>query len=134
FAEKGLQAHNRYRADHHAPALKWSDELATQAEKLAYNMAMKGTIERSEVAAKLGYGENVAKITGTNFNKAGEEATSLWYAEGQNYSFSDPRLSPKTDAFTQVVWKSSKKLGMGCARDLQTNDLYVVALYDPMGN
>lgn len=97
-------------------------------------MAMKGTIEKSVVASALGYGENVAKITGTMFNKAGEEATSLWYAEIANYSFSDPRLSPETDSFTQVVWKGSTKLGMGCARDLQTNDLYVVALYDPKGN
>lgn len=97
-------------------------------------MAMKGTIEKSVVASALGYGENVAKITGTMFNKAGEEATSLWYAEIANYSFSDPRLSPETDSFTQVVWKGTTKLGMGCARDLQTNDLYVVALYDPKGN
>jgi uncharacterized protein YkwD len=134
FAEKGLNAHNKYRVLHHSQNLKWSDDLATQAEKMAYDMAMKGTIEKSTVASALGYGENVAKITGTTFNKAGEEATNLWYAEVGNYSYSDPRLSPRTDSFTQVVWKGTTKLGMGCARDLQTNDLYVVALYDPKGN
>lgn len=134
FAEKGLNAHNKYRALHHAPNLKWSDELATQAEKLAYEMAMKGNIEKSPLATSLNYGENVAKIAGTTFNRAGEEATNLWYGEITNYSFSDPRITPQTDSFTQVIWKSSSKLGMGCARDLQTNDLYVVALYDPKGN
>lgn len=97
-------------------------------------MAMKGTIEKSPLATSLNYGENVAKISGTTFDRAGAEATNLWYAEVNSYSFSDPRISPQTDSFTQVIWKNSRKLGMGCARDLQTNDLYVVALYDPKGN
>ena len=44
------------------------------------------------------------------------------------------RLSPETDAFTQVVWRETTEIGMGCAKDTVTNDLYVVALYSPAGN
>ncbi|XP_068712334.1 uncharacterized protein [Montipora foliosa] len=134
FAEKALQAHNHYRDEHHASRLRWSDELATQAEKLAYDMAMKGMVERSEVATAMGYGENVAKITGVPFNDAGSVATDIWYSESSNYSYSYPRVTPQTDAFTQLVWRETAEIGMGCAKDIATNDLYVVALYKPPGN
>lgn len=134
FAEKGLQAHNHYRQEHHSSNLRWSDELATQAEKMAYDMAMRGIVERSEVATSMGYGENVAKITGVPFNDAGSVATDIWYSESRNYSYSYPRVTPQTDAFTQMVWKGTKEIGMGCAKDVATNDLYVVALYKPPGN
>ncbi|XP_022796633.1 uncharacterized protein LOC111335057 [Stylophora pistillata] len=134
FAEKGLEAHNHYRQEHHSSNLRWSDVLATQAEKMAYDMAMRGTVERSELAESMGYGENVAKITGVPFNDAGAVATDLWYSESRNYSYSYPRVIPQTDAFTQLVWKGTKEIGMGCAKDVATNDLYVVALYKPPGN
>ncbi|XP_078354216.1 uncharacterized protein LOC144638816 [Oculina patagonica] len=134
FAEKGLQAHNHYRQEHHSANLRWSDELATQAEKLAYDMAMRGVVERSEVATSMGCGENVAKITGVPFNDAGSVAADIWYSESRNYSYSYPRVTPQTDAFTQMVWKGTKEIGMGCAKDVATNDLYVVALYKPPGN
>lgn len=134
FAEKGLQAHNNYREEHHALRLRWSDKLATEAEKMAYDMAMKGTVERSEVATAMGYGENVAKITGVPFNDAGSVATDVWYSESSNYSYSYPRVTPQTDAFTQLIWRETKEIGMGCAKDTATNDLYVVALYKPPGN
>ena len=91
FAERGLATHNKYRHDHGAPDLKWSDSLATKAEKLAYDMAMKGVIEKSPEADRLGLGENVAKLSGSSFNDAGKDATSVWYSELKNYSFSDPR-------------------------------------------
>lgn len=129
-----MQAHNRFRTLHHAPNLRWSDALANQAEKLAYEMAMKGEITRSDVLISLDEGENIAKISRVPFEEAGSSAAEVWYSERKNYSYSYPRLDEDNDAFTQMVWKSTKELGMGCAKDLQTNDMYVVALYRPAGN
>ena len=97
-------------------------------------MAMKGTITHSDAVKPLGEGENVAKISRVPFEEAGSTAAKLWYSEKGNYSYSYPKLDEKNDAFTQMVWKSTEELGMGCARDLQTNDMYVVALYRPAGN
>ena len=101
---------------------------------MAYEMAMRGAVEKSDVAVSLGYGENVAKITGVPFNDAGSVATDVWYSESGNYSYSYPNVTPQTDAFTQLVWRETKEIGMGCAKDVATNDLYVVALYRPPGN
>lgn len=40
--------------------------------------------------------------------------------------------SPSSGHFTQVVWKSSARLGMGIAR--KNGYIVVVANYDPPGN
>ena len=60
----GLQAHNRYRAIHHAPPLNWSDSLAAQAQSMAQQMATRGgfATTRQETATNLG--QNLAKLAG----------------------------------------------------------------------
>lgn len=135
FAQRGFDEHNQLRANHHSAPLKWSDRLAVQAQKLAYNMALKGKIQLPEVDQ---FGENRAKLSAVNYDceLAGEEATKIWYNQGANYSFADPRLNSKTDSFTQVVWQDSREMGMGCAqrKGTLTNDIYIVALYYPPGN
>ncbi len=39
------------------------------------------------------------------------------YNEIEDYDFDNPRFSFKTGHFTQMVWKSSRKLGIGTAVD-----------------
>lgn len=135
FARHGFQEHNTFRAIHHVPSLKWSDKLAVQAQKLAYQMALKGTIQVPGLDL---FGENRAKLSAVNFDceTAGEEATKIWYNQGNNYSYADPRLNSNTDSFTQVIWKGTRNVGMGCAQRKGTlsSDIFVVALYYPPGN
>ncbi|CAF4223576.1 unnamed protein product, partial [Rotaria sordida] len=40
----------------------------------------------------------------------------------------------KTGHFTQVVWRSTKKLGVGVAYADEGRTVYVVAQYSPPGN
>ena len=134
FAERGLRGHNDYRKLHRAEPLKWSEDLASAAEKLAYQAAKKGSTRRSELVEGKGYGENVAMIANTVLENAGEEATRHWYNEKQNFTFSDPVINEQTKAFTQMIWKGTQTLGMGAAKDDDTGELYVVALYSPKGN
>ena len=134
FAERGLQSHNDYRYIHHAEPLNWDEDLASSAEKLAYQGAKKGFIRRSELVEKNGYGENVVKLSNTALEKAGEEATRRWYEEKQNFTFSDPVVSEGTKSFTQLIWKETRRLGMGVAKDDDTGEFYIVALYSPKGN
>lgn len=135
FARQGFLEHNNFRALHHISPLKWSDKLAIQAQKLAYKMALKGTIQVPGIDL---FGENRAKLSAVNFDceTAGEEATKIWYNQGSNYSYADPRLNSNTDSFTQVVWKGTREVGMGCAQRKGTlsNEIFVVALYYPPGN
>lgn len=135
FARHGFEEHNNFRALHHVSPLKWSDKLSIQAQKLAYKMALKGTIQIPGIDL---FGENRAKLSAVNFDceTAGEEATKIWYNQGGNYSYADPRLNSNTDSFTQVIWKGTRDVGMGCAQRKGTlsNDIFVVALYYPPGN
>jgi hypothetical protein len=64
----------------------------------------------------------------------GAEATDAWYDEIKLYSFNRPGFSMGTGHFTQVVWKGSKKLGVGFATTGNGKSLYVVAQYSPPGN
>ena len=66
----------------------------------------------------------------------GAEATRAWYDEINSYDFDNPSFSDETGHFTQVVWKDSKKLGVGYATGKEGSryTLYVVAQYSPPGN
>ncbi len=56
----------------------------------------------------------------------------MWYNEYDLYNFGNPGFSGATGHFTQVVWKGSKRLGMGFAYG--NGRYYAVANYDPPGN
>ena len=63
------------------------------------------------------------------------DAVSLWYSEVIKYDFSSPGFSMEHGHFTQVVWRKTRQLGIGCARSENGDGLtYVVARYWPPGN
>ena len=101
-------------------------------------MRLEISISLPQVPGAANYGENRAKLSGVNYDceLAGEEATRIWFSQERQYSYSDPRLNSNTNSFTQIVWKGTKELGMGCAqrKGSVTNEIYVVALYNPAGN
>ncbi|MEO8401396.1 MAG: CAP domain-containing protein [Gammaproteobacteria bacterium] len=123
-AHEVLNAHNKFRAQHSAPNLVWDTKLADYAERYA----SKCKFQHSHS----GYGENIA---------AGYPSISTairaWYVEGANYSYHLPGFSYHTGHFTQLVWKSSKKLGCGyatCNGNNGTPGKYLVCEYSPAGN
>eukprot|EP00794_Sanderia_malayensis_P005184 gene5184-5838_t len=88
-------------------SLVWSDDLATEAQKMAEHLADMKSLEISSDLDKRGYGENVAKVW-ANFKTAGDAATTMWYKQSSNYRYEDPRLDQNTGQFAQVVWKTRK--------------------------
>ncbi|PFX22086.1 uncharacterized protein LOC111334660 [Stylophora pistillata] len=142
FAGTALSTHNRYRKYHHDPALRWSDRLSSQANKIAYQMVQQFSKENSkrfEVPDEESLGENVERFLGVEFgcdSTAAMKATDNWYQQSKNYSYNYPHIQDGTSSFTQLVWKSSQSFGMGCAlrKGLLANDVFVVALYNPPGN
>ena len=62
-----------------------------------------------------------------------KESCENWYDEGRWYKGSRVgKFSPTTAMFTQMVWKSSTKLGIGFCKKGKV--WAVVALYEPPGN
>jgi uncharacterized protein YkwD len=126
-AQALVDAHNRVRATHCAPPLKWSAKVAASAQKWADTLRGKGCALQHSGGR---YGENLAAGTTGLLDAAG--VTGMWYGESKKYSFHHPGFSMSTGHFTQVVWRDTKELG--CAR-AQCSGLDVwVCQYDPPGN
>lgn len=128
FAQRFVDAHNRYRAQHCAPPLAWSEEVAKVAQAWANTLRDRGcTFEHSPGGR---YGENLA--AGTQGALDPERVVAMWYDEVADYSFSSGGFSMSTGHFTQVVWRSTRSLGCGHVT-CKGNDIYVCN-YDPPGN
>lgn len=133
FAKQSLDSHNKYRAMHGVPGMKWADDLAREAQAWAEKLARARTLQHSSKSERKNAGENLAMFTG-KFDSAGEEATTMWYDEYKDYDFRRGGWQGGTGHFTQVVWKDSKELGMGRAKTGDGRLTFVVGRYRPAGN
>ncbi len=126
--EESLAAHNELRARHGAPPLGWSLKCQQSAQAWADRLAQTGKLEHG---GHEGCGQNLAYCRG---ELTSAQAVLLWYQElaTPGYSFDRPRFSHATGHFTQVVWRSSRRLGVGVAQG--RTGTYVVAHYEPPGN
>ncbi|KAI9671161.1 MAG: hypothetical protein M1817_003668 [Caeruleum heppii] len=134
FKSQSIFHHNVHRANHSAPALEWSDALASTAQKIAntcqykHNTAMDGG----------GYGQNIA--AGNGPEKIGNVISDQFYnAEMEIYSNlgfygKEPNTGDESSRFhdwghfSQMVWKSAAKFGCavqkcGVLRDAGGNDM-----------
>ncbi|MEA1947219.1 MAG: CAP domain-containing protein [Thermodesulfobacteriota bacterium] len=116
-----VDAHNKYRRRHvDTPDAVWDSALAAKAQKCADMMP--GTKPLAG-GWHCNYGENWAGSTSSAESVVG----SFWYDEIEDYDYNNPGFSQDTGHFTQVVWKSSTKIG--CATGNGS-----VCLYEPYGN
>jgi len=122
-----LEAHNRLRAKHCAPPLRWSPEVAESARRWAESLARRGCVLDHSRGR---YGENLAVATTGSLSAA--EVAGLWYAEVKHYRFGRSGFSMQTGHFTQLVWVGTQDLGCGVAQ-CEGEEVWVCQ-YDPPGN
>jgi uncharacterized protein YkwD len=128
FADDMLALHNQFRADHCAPPLAWSDELAAVAQKWADTLDARGcAFEHNRTR----FGENLAGGTGQTLKP--RTVVEMWYREVRLYDFARGGFDMKTGHFTQLVWAATQRVGCGRTRCKTGMDL-VVCNYDPAGN
>ncbi|KAM9309346.1 GLI pathogenesis-related 2, like [Pholidichthys leucotaenia] len=130
FSEEVLQCHNEYRMKHQAPPLKLSSKLSREATRYAESLASTRILKHSLESSQGMWGENLAWAS---YDQSGKDVVDRWYEEGKNYNFNRPGFSSGTGHFTAMVWKSSKKLGVGKAT-ASDGSSFVVARYLPAGN
>jgi uncharacterized protein YkwD len=122
-----LDEHNRYRAEHCAPPLAWSDKLAGVAQDWANQMRDNGCDFNH---SKNPYGENLAG--GTSGALPPEDVVEMWYREVDGYDFRGGGFSMETGHFTQLVWKATTHVGCGMSQCGGMD--YWVCNYEPYGN
>jgi len=119
----GLALHNSFRAKYGAPAMTWDATIAAGAQAYAETCA-------SGHSGVSGLGENLAWGTATL-----DQGIQLWLDEAADYNYNQPGFSSATGHFTQVVWKSSTKLGCGFAKcSTGPYPTMTVCRYSPEGN
>jgi uncharacterized protein YkwD len=136
-----LSKHNGYRATHHSGSASLSKSLNSSAQAWANQIASSGNFAHSTGS---GNGENLYASYTTKSSIAADtlanSAVKSWYDEVLKYNYANPGFSADTGHFTQVVWKSSTKVGCGAAQGTATikgtryNAFYVVCQYSPAGN
>ncbi|XP_062841610.1 GLI pathogenesis-related 2, like [Trichomycterus rosablanca] len=130
FSEEVLRSHNEYRKKHQAPPLKLSSKLCNDATRYAESLASTRILKHSVESSKGSCGENLAWAS---YDQSGKDVSDRWYNEVNQYNFNQAGFSSSTGHFTAMVWKSSKKLGVGKAV-ASDGSTFVVARYFPAGN
>ena len=130
--EEILENHNYHRRIHQVDDLERDSEIEAMAQAYSEKLANEiGDLVHSYVA---GYGENLYYCwSSSGICVSGEEASEEWYKEISKYNFDNPGYISGTGHFTQLVWKSSKKIGCGAACN-SANKCYVTCNYSPQGN
>lgn len=118
---------NAYRKKHGSPPLVYDRNMSVYAQEWADRMASSGVFMHRPGGV---YGENLAWSSGKRWNAS--KAVVVWYNEGKSYSYSKNTHQPGTGHFSQLIWKASRRVGVGVARSgLGT---FVVCNYAPAGN
>lgn len=133
FELECLKAHNEYRSKHGVLPLKMNKRLCRYAEEWAKVIAARGVLVHRSNSQ---YGENIfCSWSSPNANVVitGREPVENWYSEEPTHVYGKEPATLKTGHFTQVVWRDSRELGVGVARN-RSGQVFVVANYDPPGN
>ena len=136
-----LDAHNAYRADVGAPALKWSTDLAAYAQAWANELAANRSCNVQHRPSdendpwKQKYGENIYWGGGTNWTPTALDAVADWGDEKNNFDANTCgcKGGAACGHYTQMVWKNTTMVGCGVTKCPDGN-VIVVCNYDPAGN
>merc|ERR1712055_67561 len=128
FAKNMLDEHNKYRSKHGVPPLKLDNKMNAYAQNLAESNAAAGRLAHTPREHRR-YGENLAYGWGYPLDGEPKRMVQGWYNEISLYP---GHYTKESGHFSQVIWKNSKRLGVGFAQ--KGNELFVAAVYDPKGN
>uniref|UniRef100_A0A914XXH6 SCP domain-containing protein n=1 Tax=Panagrolaimus superbus TaxID=310955 RepID=A0A914XXH6_9BILA len=149
FRKAMLDVHNRFRYMHGSELLTYDPKLEVAATAWANKLSAKGSCLSHE--NRKGMGENLFFFAAEYFTDPmtmAEAVVRTFYAEGKNYDYTRyKRNFFQVGHFTQLIWKSTTKLGVGisikkfsgrrtgpCQPHRPSTMLYIVVKYSPEGN
>ena len=131
--KKALNLVNKIRAEVGSPPLEWDCSLAEGAQAWAEKLAKTGSFRHSSG----NYGENLYMYMsfGMAPNASLKDAVLTWYSEKKNFVYGKDGWCKEGTVcghYTQLVWKSTKKIG--CGKAISGNNVYIVCRFYPPGN
>lgn len=135
FDKQLLDRANFLRARHGCPPLALDAEIGRWAQEWATTMASNGRLEHRPTNK---YGENLYLAwSSTGATPSGAAVADAWYDQIKEYTYfgREPDMSTfrQWGLFTQLVWKSSRRIGVGLAKTT-SGHTYVAVDFDPAGN
>lgn len=138
LSDRVLAAHNRERSQLDVPALQWDENLARDAAAWAVHLKRLGYLEHVEADPRDPdpQGENL--WAGTAGHYGVESMVGLWIDEKRHFK---PGIFPANSRtgnladvghYTQLMWRSSRKVGCALARG--PADEFLVCRYSEGGN
>lgn len=122
-----VSAHNLVRSRLGVPPLNWSNNLEKTAQDWANTLIQSGEFRHRSYSQ---YGENIYEIS--NGYATPHRVVEAWVSEAKNYEYSANSCSEVCGHYTQVVWRDTKAVGCGVARDAK-REIWVCN-YAPFGN
>ncbi len=120
-----LAHHNMARKEVGSPILVWDAEVAGVAQRYAEVLASNNCDFSHSNNNR--YGENLFGGSGRVYTAL--DASMSWYEEKADYTYSNSDYNH----YTQMVWKSTKSVGVGVAI-CEDGSYIIVANYAPGGN
>ena len=130
FVENAIKKINEYRKLHGVEPLIQDDYLI----KRAFILSKKKLTNYFSEDFLYKDGDDL----GCNFEKCeddikAEKLIEKWYQENKSYNFIEP-IELECNNFTQMIWKNTKRFGIGYYHEKEKNKIYCVALFHPAGN
>ncbi|EUB55613.1 Golgi-associated plant pathogenesis-related protein [Echinococcus granulosus] len=150
FSEDVLKIHNRYRRLHGAPDLVLRSRLNAMAQEWAEFLVDEICLSNSGFTIDgVRLGENItSRWSNGELEESANDVVSNWYQESSRFKYGrEPVSIQGVGNFTQLVWASSRNLGVGRATRIARNEestaeknrllsskIVVVCFYFPPGN
>jgi len=138
-----LESHNKVRAKHHLPSLRWSAQLATISKRWANQLGKGNHCQMYHRSGNIPFGENLYRSSAIIWTDGRREINPVtiknvvkaWIDEEKWYDYKRNRCQPGKQCghYTQAVWKGTTEVGCAmkvCADKSQT----WVCSYFPAGN
>ncbi|KAJ0788485.1 putative CAP domain-containing protein [Helianthus annuus] len=125
-----MSVQNRARAAIHMQPLVWDKRLARYASMYARQRRQDCLLKHSDGP----YGENIFWGSGTRWNPS--QAAVTWVSEGRWYNHQSNSCNQGRECghYTQIVWKTSRRIGCARVTCFGGRGVFMICNYDPPGN
>ncbi len=138
-----LESHNKIRAKHNIPPLKWSDKLAKYSQQWANQLGAGNSCKMYHRPGTPPYGENLYRSTAIVWSDGRREISPVtirevvkaWTNEERWYNYKNNSCQPGRQCghYTQAVWKETTEVGCAIKVCNDKSQTWVCS-YNPAGN